>query len=249
MLKKKQFIAKIQSLEGFDEPKIQLEQYSTDAVSTADLLYFIGLDNNDLINNIIIDLGAGTGRLCLGALLFGALGAVAIETEQGALAILQKNIKSLNFEERCLVLSENVKKYILNTADSLNPTPIDDLEQKIKDFSLRLTKTYQLTKNSNVQESSTIRKPKRICIMNPPFGVQKKGADKPFLELAMKISDKIYSIHHSNEKNRKYLTRFIESHGWQIKNIYSQKLMIEGTYFFHKKPQKYIMADIYQIIK
>ncbi len=35
-------------------------------------------------------------------------------------------------------------------------------------------------------------------IMNPPFGSQRKGADRPFLEKAMESADRVYSIHMAN---------------------------------------------------
>lgn len=247
LLKKRNFISKIESLDGFSTPKIEMEQYTTDAISTADLIYYVGVDNRDIVGNVIIDIGAGTGKLGLSALLFGGMGLVAIENEKDAINIFKKNAKSLDFLDRILLLEYDVQKIYDDEENFQNI--IEDINQKIMNFQKETVFLHQTDSAfwNNIEESD--QKLEKICIMNPPFGVHKKGADRAFLKLAMKISDVIYSIHLSSKKNREFLRRFIKKNGWKIETMHSQKLVIKGQYKFHKKPQKEIITDVYKIVR
>lgn len=62
-INKKDLVSIIQQTEGFSNPKIELEQYCIDAQSAVDIGYFAGVEFNDIKNKLIIDLGAGTGKL------------------------------------------------------------------------------------------------------------------------------------------------------------------------------------------
>ena len=231
MMKKKELISIIQSLNEFRDPKIELEQYTTDAVTTVDFIYFIGIDNQDIVGNIIIDLGAGTGRLGLTALIFGASGLVAIEKDEEALYILRENAKKLGIIEKVLIIKDDIEALITKSRN-LN-SKIDEYNNQINDF-----------QNRNNIKSQDCRK---ICIMNPPFGVHKRNADRSFLRLGMLLSEAIYSIHLSGIKNREFIKRFVKKYRWKAEISYSQKIIIKNSYDFHKKRQREILADVYRI--
>ncbi|MHA1339121.1 MAG: METTL5 family protein [Promethearchaeota archaeon] len=274
IIRKKELINLIESLEGFKNPKLNLEQYITDAISIADLLYFVEIDNHDILNNIIIDLGTGTGRICIGAIFLGALGAIAIEKDPNAIKIMQNNLKkvakamcyndrkdiSMDIENRILIFQEDIVELI----KSENIDKLKKIIVEIDDFIFRLLKYYKKIQNDsscilNRSEDTSKKddlksnlritnRPSKVCIMNPPFGVHNKHIDRKFIECAMLLSNKIYSIHLSNEKSRRFLQKFIEGKGWKIEQIISQKLVIKGLFKFHKKPQKFVLTDIYKII-
>ncbi len=48
-------------------------------------------------------------------------------------------------------------------------------------------------------------------IQNPPFGVQKKGADMVFLEKALELGDEVYSIHKGVPKNREFISNQVRN--------------------------------------
>ncbi|TFG17664.1 MAG: hypothetical protein EU530_10320 [Promethearchaeota archaeon] len=220
-IKKKNLISIVQSMEGFKSPNVQLEQYITDAISTVDFLYFIAVDHKDILGNIIVDLGAGTGRLGLTSLLMGAEIVIAVEKDVNAIKILKKNADVLELLDHL---------HIFQTDISL----INDSER---------ASIIQLLQKSSTSGTEI------VCVMNPPFGVQIRNADRPFLQLAMSICDKIYSIHLSNPKTRSYLERFVGTHGWKITTIHSQKMILEGSFSFHKHKRKEILTDIYKMEK
>lgn len=90
---------------------------------------------------------------------------------------------------------------------------------------------------------------KITTIMNPPFGVQKRTADRAFLLKAFNFSDTIYSIHLHNEKVHDFLSNFINKNGWKIDYVFPFKMELEKTFPFHTQKKKDINVVIYRIIK
>ncbi|MFW9951240.1 MAG: METTL5 family protein [Candidatus Thorarchaeota archaeon] len=85
--------------------------------------------------------------------------------------------------------------------------------------------------------------------MNPPFGVQKKSADREFLKTAFTFSHVIYSIHLSHQGVKDFISRFIKKFSWEIDYILPYQLILERTYDFHQKKKKSIYVDIYRFKK
>lgn len=81
----------LQQLDGFDKPKILLEQYPTSAHIGAHILYTAQSQYNDIENCAVADLGAGCGVLSLGARMLDANYVVGFEIDSDALEILSKN--------------------------------------------------------------------------------------------------------------------------------------------------------------
>jgi putative methylase len=72
-------------VEGFADPKLQLEQYRLPAPIAAEMLWYIGLRHKDLENRVVGDLGCGTGMLAVGAAFMGADYVVGVDIDQSAL--------------------------------------------------------------------------------------------------------------------------------------------------------------------
>jgi|SRR3989338_2640685 len=75
-------------------------------------------------------------------------------------------------------------------------------------------------------------------IMNPPFGVQKRKADKIFLETAMRCADKIYSLHKIESKG--FIDKLCSENGFAVLNIIARELVIKKTYKFHAKMRHFV---------
>ncbi len=69
-------------------------------------------------------------------------------------------------------------------------------------------------------------------IMNPPFGVQKRKADKVFLEVAIENSNRIYSIHKIESKN--FIVGLCKDKNFKVLEILQKKFIIKRSYKFHK---------------
>ncbi len=85
------------------------------------------------------------------------------------------------------------------------------------------------------------------CIMNPPFGAQKKGADRPFLEKAMELCNTIYSLHMSDTSD--FIRKFAEKRSWRIEYSNEYRFPIPHMFFFHTKPSGDIRVSCFKFEK
>jgi putative methylase len=90
---------------------------------------------------------------------------------------------------------------------------------------------------------------KITTIMNPPFGVQKKKADRIFIRKAFSFSSVIYSIHLANKKVNNFIQSYISKYNWKIDYLFPLRLALERTYSFHTKKVKKIEVNIYRFTK
>ncbi|WP_048055248.1 METTL5 family protein [Pyrococcus sp. NA2] len=86
-------------------------------------------------------------------------------------------------------------------------------------------------------------------IMNPPFGSQRKHADRPFLLKAFEISDVIYSIHLAKEDVRNFIRRFSSDNGFMITHRITTSIEIPAQFFFHRKRLERVTVDIYRFVR
>jgi putative methylase len=84
-------------------------------------------------------------------------------------------------------------------------------------------------------------------LQNPPFGVQRRRADRPFITKSLELSSKIYSFHKGGESNRMFIKRFIEEHGGKVNTIFPLNMEIPRMFKFHTKKIRRIQVDLYRI--
>jgi len=84
-------------------------------------------------------------------------------------------------------------------------------------------------------------------IMNPPFGVQNRKADKKFLEKAFEISDKIYSIH--KIESEKFIETISKEYGFKVLKIIPLNMQLKKSYNFHKKKMYKIGVGLWILSK
>ncbi|MCD1295616.1 methyltransferase [Methanocella sp. CWC-04] len=82
-------------------------------------------------------------------------------------------------------------------------------------------------------------------IMNPPFGAQEKGNDRPFLDKALEIGYVVYSIHNAGSKD--FIQKYIKGRG-TLTDVVAMKFPIRHTYKFHKKEIALIDVELYKIV-
>lgn len=75
---------------GFDDPDVDLEQYTTPPELAASLVHVADLQE-DLADRTVVDLGTGTGMLALAAALRGPELVLGIEVDRDALRTAQEN--------------------------------------------------------------------------------------------------------------------------------------------------------------
>jgi putative methylase len=103
-------------------------------------------------------------------------------------------------------------------------------------------------------------------LQNPPFGVQRRKADRKFLEKALETGKIIYSLHKCPEKDNTlikklkasktriapvapppFLKNFIEERSGKIKTVYAMIMTIPHMFSFHTKSKHEFVADLFVI--
>ena len=103
-------------------------------------------------------------------------------------------------------------------------------------------------------------------LQNPPFGVQKRGADRRFLEKAIESGRAVYSLHKSVHTDKAllgrlkasgsglipvnaspFLARLIEQNGGKIRGVYALKMTVPHMFDFHTKTKHEFSVDLYVI--
>ncbi len=86
-------------------------------------------------------------------------------------------------------------------------------------------------------------------IMNPPFGSQRKHADRPFLLKAFEVSEVVYTIHLAKPEVRKFIESFSKDHGFVPRLLRTIHFEIPAQFFFHEKQLEWITTDLYRLEK
>jgi len=192
----------LQSVEAHPSPKAFLEQYTISVDVASEMLFLAAYVYDDIIGKTVADLGCGTGRLAIGAVLLGAKEAVGIDIDKEAVKIAKENAVKLNAKEKTDWVS-------------------GDIELLHGNF--------------------------HTVLQNPPFGVQRRSADRKFLLKALELAPRVYSLHKAGEGNRAFIKRFIERHGGKVTGIYQMKLNIPKLFKFHTKRRHEVEVDLYRI--
>lgn len=121
-----------------------------------------------------------------------------------------------------------------------------DKDKEAIEICKKNTKEFGNTEYYNL-EVEKFEKKADTALMNPPFGVQNRKADKSFLIRAMKLSDNIYSIHKIESK--KFIEKICEENNFIVKDIIKTKFLIKRTYKFHTKDKYYVNVGIWHLTK
>ncbi len=194
---KKQLEILLESLKGFENPKIELEQYVTPPSLASEIVVNAKLMGD--LEKTVVDLGCGTGILSIASSLLGAY-AVGFDIDLEALKVARENAKTLDV----------YVDFVL--------CPVERVELKVDDVTV---------------------------IMNPPFGIQRRHADRPFLFKAMEIAKVVWTIHSAGSE--RFLRRVCDERGFRITHLFKLKIPLKRTYSFHEKPFKLIAVEVYRL--
>ncbi len=105
-------------------------------------------------------------------------------------------------------------------------------------------------------------------LQNPPFGVQKRTADRKFLEKALEVGNVVYSLHNHPGLDKQliqrlkanpsgslqvepspFIARFVESRSGGVKAVYAMLMTIPRMFDFHTKMKHDFVVDLYLIKK
>jgi putative methylase len=100
-------------------------------------------------------------------------------------------------------------------------------------------------------------------LQNPPFGVQKRGADRKFLDKALELARVVYSLHKHPKLDKTFLRelgscktglaqvtpspflkRFVEERGGKIRGVYAMIMTIPQMFSFHERRKHKFVVDL-----
>lgn len=103
-------------------------------------------------------------------------------------------------------------------------------------------------------------------LQNPPFGVQRRKADRKFLEKALEVGRVTYSLHKNPNKGKElierlrnsrtdvmqtssspFIEKFVEEHNGTVKAVYAMLMPIPRMFDFHTKRKHEFVVDLYVI--
>lgn len=100
-MKQRELEMLLQKVPPHPQPRAELEQYPTPAPVAADLVYR-ALAAGDIADKVVLDLGAGTGVLAIGAALAGAREAIGVDIDPEALRLAEAAARSLGIPREVL---------------------------------------------------------------------------------------------------------------------------------------------------
>ncbi len=88
-------------------------------------------------------------------------------------------------------------------------------------------------------------KKKVNVVMNPPFGIKRRHADRAFLEKAFEIGKVIYSIHSASSQS--FVESLARANGFKISHVWRYKIPLKRLYKFHEKQYKLIPVEVFRM--
>ncbi|XP_061393614.1 rRNA N6-adenosine-methyltransferase Mettl5 [Musca vetustissima] len=85
----------LSGVDGFEKPKILLEQYPTPPHIASCVLYNVEAQYFDLEDKLVGDLGCGCGMLSIGSFLLGAQLTIGFELDSDAIDIFRNNVTEM----------------------------------------------------------------------------------------------------------------------------------------------------------
>ncbi|MCD6358141.1 MAG: methylase [Thermoprotei archaeon] len=110
-MRKKRLEILLSRIPPHPRPRLELEQYATPPHLAARLLWVAVATYHDLLGGVVLDLGAGTGRLGLGAALLGSPYVVLVDLDHDALRIALSKARELRIDERVDAVCADVRRF------------------------------------------------------------------------------------------------------------------------------------------
>ncbi len=96
-----------------------------------------------------------------------------------------------------------------------------------------------------VCEINDFKKECDCVLQNPPFGAQKKHADRPFIKIAVELSRVVYSLHLA--KTQRFIEKEAKRLNATITHTQNYKFEIKHTFDFHTNEKKFFDVMMFRI--
>ncbi len=190
-----------------ESPSRELEQYTTPA-EVALLMASWAREAGILDGSVVADLGAGTCRIALAALMLGARAAVAVDLDERLALPCIKAAAALG-------LSDRLAYVISRLGEDSGPLRAGHVD---------------------------------IVMMNPPFGVWRRGADRTFLTYAMSLGPRAV-VAAVKSGNLEFHGRLALQRGYRLKLIGGYDFPIPASMPHHRSRIRRVKVDIIELTR
>lgn len=122
-----------------------------------------------------------------------------------------------------------------------------DVDPEAIETARRNASTLDLEVEFCVMDVREFREQVDTVFMNPPFGGQRKHADLPFLETALRSARVVYTFHKA--ETRDFIERRVKRLGGSIDYSTTYKFPLPHLYAFHRKEVEQVDVDLYRIVR
>jgi len=121
-----------------------------------------------------------------------------------------------------------------------------DIDREAIEVAIRNAKKAKVSADFVLQDVRhvSVKKPVGV-VMNPPFGIKKRHADRIFLEKALEIGEVVYSIHSAGSEE--FVRNMADKSGFEVTHIWKYRIPLKKTYTFHQKPYKLIPVEVFRM--
>ncbi|MCK4758083.1 MAG: methyltransferase [Thermoplasmata archaeon] len=122
-----------------------------------------------------------------------------------------------------------------------------DIDEKAVDIARKNAAGLDLEIEFRIMDIRNFEEKGDVVFQNPPFGSQKKRADRPFLEKAMELADVVYTIHMS--ETRDFIEKITGASGFRIDIEKKYKFEIRHTFKFHKRERAFFDVTLFRLVR
>lgn len=98
-----------------------------------------------------------------------------------------------------------------------------------------------------VEDINEVKGKGDTVVQNPPFGSQKKGNDRPFIERALGIAPVVYSMHLTQTDD--FIQNFVREQGARVEEKVPVSFELPRSMPWHEKEKETINITIYRLVK
>ncbi len=133
----------LSQIEANPLPEAYFEQYTIPSAVAAEVLYLAAYVYDDIIDKIVLELGCGTARLAIGAVLLGAREVFGVDIDRNAVKLAQKNAQINGVKEKTHWIVADIG-VIKGAFDTILQNPPFGVQRERADRPL-ITKSLQLS--------------------------------------------------------------------------------------------------------